>query len=52
MLAGRDGGAGGAGNAVVGTDQDAGSDLGHGSYDADSDWRLELVSEERRAARA
>jgi hypothetical protein len=49
MLAGGDGGGGGAGNAVVRTDQDAGSDLGHGgSYDADSNWRLELVSEERR----
>jgi hypothetical protein len=50
MLAGRDGGGGGAGNAVVGTDQDAGSDLGHGgSYDADSNGRLELVSEEEGA---
>ena len=49
MLAGRDDGGGGVGNAVVGTDQDAGSDLGHaGSYDADSNWRLELVPEERR----
>jgi hypothetical protein len=48
MLAGRDGGGGGAGNAVVGTDQDAGSDLGHGgSCDADSNWRLELISGER-----